>query len=172
IGGRSGSGKSTIVRDLQSKLEAYATRPLVISTDDYHRGTTWLVNHNGGEPWTKWDDAIVYDLETMRGDIEQLVEGRPIQSRSFDWTTAEPRYEGPIAAQPIIIIEGIYANSPVISLPENLHYEMTTGFATCVGRRLLRDLRERPEFADPEKSLHYMLNEAEPAYRNQLRMTR
>lgn len=172
IGGRSGSGKSTIVRDLQSKLEAYATRPLVISTDDYHRGTSWLVNYNGGEPWTKWDDEIVYDLETMRGDIEQLMQGNAIQARSFDWTTAEPRYDGPVLPQPVIIVEGIYANSPTISLPDNLHYEMTTGFATCVGRRLLRDLRERPEFADPEKSLHYMLSEAEIAYRKQLQTTR
>jgi hypothetical protein len=44
---------------------------------------------------------------------------------------------------------------------------MATGLATCIGRRLLRDLRERPEFADPEISLRYMLSEAEPAYRAQ-----
>jgi uridine kinase len=168
VGGRSGSGKSTIVRELQSKLKEYATSPLVISTDDYHRGTTWLVDHNNGQPWTKWDDEIVYDLDTMHFDIERLMRGEQIQARSFDWTTAEPRFDGPIAPQPVIIVEGIYANSPIVSLHDDLHYEMTTGFATCVGRRLLRDLRERPEFADPEKSLHYMLSEAEPAYRRQL----
>jgi uridine kinase len=172
IGGRSGSGKSTIVRELQTKLEEYATNPLVISTDDYHRGTIWLVSHNGGQPWTRWDDEIVYDLATMRCDMERLIAGDAIQSRSFDWTTAEPRYDGMITAHPVIIIEGIYANNPTVALPNDLHYEMTTSLATCVGRRLLRDLRERPEFADSEKSLHYMLSEAEPAHRNQERVVR
>jgi uridine kinase len=172
IGGRSGSGKSTIVGELQKELKAYATNPLIISTDDYHRGTTWLVDHNDGQPWTKWDDEIVYDLKTMRRDIQQLIAGKPIQARSFDWGPAEPSYGEAITLQPVIIVEGIYANSPVVSLPRDLHYEMTTGLATCVGRRLLRDLRERPEFADPAKSLDYILAEAEPAYRNQLQTTR
>ena len=45
---------------------------------------------------------------------------------------------------------------------------MTTPLATCIGRRLLRDIAERPEFADPATSLGYMLSEAEPAYRAQV----
>ena len=79
----------------------------------------------------------------------------------------EPVYEGIIAPSNVVIIEGIYALSPDITKQDELRYEMTTPLATCIGRRLLRDMRERPEFADPVKSLGYMLREAEPAYRRQ-----
>lgn len=167
IAGRSGSGKSTIVREVRDQLSALGVGSIVLSTDDYHRGNTWLVNYNGGEPWTKWDDAIVYDTATMAKDLAELQSGRPIWHRWIDFTDAEPKYDGVIQPAPVVIIEGIYAASPDITKQGDLMYEMTTPLATCVGRRLLRDLKERPQFADPHKSLAYMLYEAEPAYRKQ-----
>ena len=170
IGGRSGSGKTTLVNELREKLTHSWAKldSVVLSTDDYHRGTTWLTAHNGGEPWTKWDEPIVYDTLTMAGDIACLVKQQSIPKRAIDWSVAEPVIIGTVEPASVIIIEGIYATSPDITKPDDLQYEMTTGLATCIGRRLLRDLEARPEFADPEKSLAYMLSEAEPAYRRQL----
>ncbi len=168
IGGRSGSGKSTIVREIRAQLEAYGLSSAVISTDDYHRGTSWLREYNHGEAWTHWDDPIVYDTATMAQDLAQLRNSQPIYARSIDWTTAEPAVTGIIKPVDVVVIEGIYAQAPEITYPDDLQYEMTTSLATCIGRRLLRDVSERPEFADPVASLGYMLSEAEPAYRTQV----
>lgn len=167
IAGRSGSGKSTIVREVRAQLESLGISSCSMSTDDYHRGTTWLTEHNGGEAWTHWDDPIVYDTKAMAIDLAHLQAGNAIYGRAIDWTTVEPHYPGVIQPSNVIIIEGIYARSPDITAPGDLTYEMTTPLATCIGRRLLRDLRERPQFADPAASLGYMLSEAEPAYRDQ-----
>jgi len=168
IGGRSGSGKSTIVREVQAALEQLGLSQEVVSTDDYHRGTSWLRNHNGGQDWTHWDAPVVYDIDTMASELEALKGGEQIYTREMDWAIAEPRIAGAITLPDVLLIEGIYANSPRITSPDDLVYEMTTPLATCIGRRLLRDMHERPEFADPAKSLLYMLTEAEPAYRAQL----
>ena len=167
IAGRSGSGKSTIVREVQADLNNLGVESVVLSTDDYHRGNTWLVNYNDGEAWTKWDDAVVYDTAALAVDLAELRAGRPIWQRTIDFSVCEPKITGTIQPAPVVIIEGIYAGSADIASPDHLSYEMTTPLATCVGRRLLRDMRERPQFADPVASLEYMLREAEPAYRQQ-----
>lgn len=168
VGGRSGSGKSTIVREVRAQLEALGMTSDVMSTDDYHRGTSWLRNYNGGQEWTHWDEPIVYDTVTMAADIATLKNGGTIRRREIDWSVAEPCSAGTMTMPDVLLVEGIYANSPDITCADDLTYEMTTPLATCIGRRLLRDLRERPQFADPAESLYYMLTEAEPAYRTQL----
>ena len=167
IGGRSGSGKSTLVRELQRQLDSLGLSSCVLSTDDYHRGNTWLVDYNRGEPWEHWDDPIVYDTKVMSQDLAILQSGTPIPKRQIDWTNVEPHYPGNIEPADVILVEGIYARSPDITNPSDLTYEMPTPLATCVGRRLLRDMKERPEFANPAKSLEYMLREVEPTYRQQ-----
>lgn len=167
IGGRSGSGKSTIVQEVHEKLRNFGFQPIVLSTDDYHRGASWLQDHNNGLPWEHWDAPVVYDTATLANDLIKLTSGQPIYRRTIDWTTVEPIYTDLIEPSDVILVEGIYAMSPDITKPDDLSYEMTTPLATCIGRRLLRDMRERPQFADPSKSLGYMLREAEPAYQAQ-----
>ncbi len=168
IAGRSGSGKSTIVEQLKDELYyEYGLRSEVVSTDDYHRGTSWLVDYNGGNAWTAWDDAIVYDTKRMGHDLKLIKRGCSVPRRKIDFTIAEPTVDGEINPADVIIIEGIYAASPDVTTDGDLHFEMSTPLATCIGRRLLRDMRERPEFADPTKSLAYILEQAEPAYRAQ-----
>lgn len=46
---------------------------------------------------------------------------------------------------------------------------MPTPLATCAGRRLLRDMSERPElFKTVSDNLSYILHECEPAYQAQV----
>lgn len=167
VTGRSGSGKSTIVRDVQEKLRMYGLASDVISTDDYHRGATWLTQYNNGETWTAWDHPIVYDTATMSDAIQQLIHGKAIARREIDFSIVEPVYRGEISPSPVLIIEGIYAGSDDFSRFETLDYAIPTPLATCIGRRLLRDMVERPQFADPAESLRYMLEQAEPMWRLQ-----
>lgn len=168
IGGRSGSGKSTIVRNLRKQLSEYGLSSEVISTDDYHRGEKWLSEYSGGEQWCDWDDPIVYDTEHMADDLARLASGERIAKREVDFTgIVESKIVGEIRPVDVLIIEGIYAGSPDLALFADNKYEMPTPLATCIGRRLRRDLLERPEFADATKSLRYMLEYAEPRYRAQ-----
>jgi len=165
--GRSGSGKSTVVREIQEKLANYQLASDVVSTDDYHRGTKWLREYNGGQEWTEWDAEIVYDTAAMAENLTCLQNGETIPRRAIDWSEAEPIKNGKIQPVPVIIIEGIYAGAKDFDSLSALTYDMPTPLATCIGRRLLRDLRERPQFANPERSLKYILEQAEPAWREQ-----
>lgn len=170
IGGRSGSGKSTVVGELTTQLEALGFTSALLSTDDYHRGASWLARHNGGEPWQCWDDRIVYDITAVAHDLDRLRRGEAVPRRAIDWVAVEPMYDDVVVPADVIIVEGIYALDREIASKSAIVHELKTPLATCVGRRLLRDLTERPEFADPVKNLSYMLTEAEPAYRRQNRV--
>lgn len=162
IAGRSGSGKSTLVRELRAKLDAINLPSIVISTDDYHRGKTWLEQHSGGEPWTEWDAPIVYDRAALVCDLDRLRQGESIPTRAFNFTTEEPEINGITAPAPVIIIEGIYARHHDFDQAD-LSYEVPTPLATCIGRRVLRDIVERPRF-NPSDNIRYMLESAEPAW--------
>lgn len=167
IGGRSGSGKSTVVREIISELDKVGVSSALLSTDDYHRGQRWLSNHNNGESWTHWDDRIVYDLDSVKQDLQLLLDGSSIPKREIDWKIVESYSNTMQDPADVIIVEGIYATDPSITNKDDLTYVLPTPLATCVGRRLLRDIKERPQFANPAESLLYMLSEAEPAYRRQ-----
>ena len=170
IAGRSGSGKSTIVSALRDQLRRKGHEPVIISTDNYNRGKSWL-DASGGQPWSNWDDPLVYDTQQCAKDILALQNGTSIQKRHFDFATQEPTIIGTLHPSPVLIIEGIYARSrhvtPLIDLP----YEQPTPLATCIGRRLERDFfqgqRINGSLGRPEDMLRYMLEIAEPTYREQ-----
>lgn len=165
--GRSGSGKSTIAHQIQTTLSSAGINTSIISTDDYHRGSTWLRNHNNGVEWSEWDHPIVYDTQAMATDLQSLLENHPIAERRIDFADCEPEVVGVIEPTPVIIVEGIYAGASDFDRFSPVTFDVPTPLATCIGRRLLRDLSERPEFANPAKSLKYILEQAEPEYRRQ-----
>lgn len=163
IAGRSGSGKSTVVRKLQQKLDQVNLPSIVISTDDYHRGKALLTHLNDGEPWTNWDSPIVYDLQALTYDLAMLRSGGPIPTRHFNFVSEEPEVNGMTLPAPVIIIEGIYAGHYLFD-QANLSYEVPTPLATCIGRRVVRDLIEgRPRFK-PADNIDYVLRIAEPTW--------
>lgn len=166
LAGRSGSGKSTLVAQLHTALTAENLTSVAVSTDDYHRGKRWLEQYKGG-PWTDWDAPIVYDTAALASDLMRLKRGESVPCRSFDFQTEEPCLNGHMEPADVIIIEGIYARSPDLTPHYDRRYELPTPPATSMGRRLLRDARERPQFADPARSLRYMVENAEPSYRAQ-----
>ena len=168
ICGRSGSGKSTVSRQVQQMLDSLSIASDVVSTDDYNRGSSWLRSFNNGLDWSEWDHPIVYDTKTMAADLQKLQQKQSIPRRSFDFVTQEPVFGDEISPVPVVIVEGIYALSPDFENLDSLKYEVPTPLATCVGRRLLRDIKERPTFASPSLNLRYMLEQTEPMYRKQL----
>lgn len=168
LAGRSGSGKTTITRSVAEALaEQYGAAPIVISTDDYHRGKHYL-ERTYGAPWTNWDVGEVYDTAELARDIERLQRHEVVQSRSFDFATQEPLRGRSHDPNPIIIIEGIHAGTSDLAKVRDIHFEIPTTFATSLGRdigRLLQKDRSNESIGTPEDRLKYMLEVGEPTYR-------
>lgn len=168
ISGRSGSGKSTITNQLIDMIQPHISSRR-LSTDDYHRGKSWLESTYGA-PWTNWDAPEVYDTRLMNADLERLVDGESIDARRFDFGLQETVAEGTIEPSDLVIVEGIYAGSPDLETARHLHVTVPTPLATCVGRRLARDQKEgrlNSSLGNPAAILRYQLETAEPMYRQQ-----
>lgn len=181
VTGRSGSGKTEIRTGIKKELAEFRTDASFaeLSTDDYHRGLTWLTEYNrtvngSKEPWDDWDSRVVYDVEKAREEIAELLRGESISQRAYDFDNQEP-VEKAEQIQPakIIILEGLHAGDPVFADIADFRYEIPTGVATATGRRLLRDFRTGRASGDnvntPENLLRYMIERAEPAYQGQKR---
>lgn len=174
ITGRSGSGKTTLAEKVMGILHERGISSLVLSTDDYNRGKKEIATILGHDANANWDAHYVYNTARMAEHIEQLKSGLPIPRHSFNFVTSEPHelIEGDvIEPAQVIIVEGIMANSPNLKLVTDLSYLVPTPLATCIGRRVLRDIRKKRAGAigrDPKRILQYQLEIAEPEYLSRL----
>ncbi len=167
IGGRSGSGKTTVIGSLHEKLQTANVTSLTLSTDDYNFGRTHLyalANSRGQEKWVNYDSDEVYDLELFKSHMEKIKSGEVIPKYHFDHEPEERLTLGNVKPAEVIVFEGIKANHPSLRGVAHLAYEIPTSFATSLGRRSMRDLIERPRFAMPRHNLVYCLRYVEPAY--------
>jgi len=177
LSGMSGSGKSTAVRALTEKFnETFGNEftPIVLSSDDYHRGKKWLEAEYGA-PWTNWDDPRVYNTEELAVDLEKLSNGESIYKKHFDFATEEVVFDEEVQPQPFVIVEGLFAGSPDLKSVRHLHFEVPTGIATSVGRdvrRLVLENRANGSISTPEARLRYQLETALPTYLDQPRPDR
>lgn len=169
--GRSGSGKTAVARNVAAQLTSEGVRAEILSTDDYNRGEKALLQLTGLDTWSNWDAPIVYDTAAMAHDLRVLRAGKTIPRRAYNFETNEPEYRADVATiEPadVIIVEGIMANSPNLSSELDLCYEVPTPLATCIGRRVLRDVnsgRAESVGGSPRDVLRYQLEIAEPEYR-------
>jgi uridine kinase len=164
VGGRSGSGKSTLLHEVASQLRRQHIKPAWISTDVYNLGKKRL-HEMGGGSWTNLDSNDAYDLQLCLAHIQMLKGGMVVPKYTFNYAVDEPRVEHVIHPAEVILVDGIKAHHPELREIADLSFVVPTPLATSVGRRILRDLRDRPKFADPSKNLGYYLEYAEPEYR-------
>lgn len=168
IYGRSGSGKSYQLDQLRARLAEQGVTTSVISTDDYNVGMTEMTRRNGGEYPTDFEDASIYNLPAVQEDVANWLRGDPIRERTFDFGTSEPVIGGHLPAPQngsVLFIEGLWARHSAFDHAD-LSFEVETPMATCIGRRILRDMVSRPEFT-PEANLGYYVEHVEPSYRAQ-----
>ena len=178
ISGMSGSGKTTLANEVELELLSRFGEDLPpavrLSTDDYHRGKTWLET-TYGQPWTNWDAPEVYDTASLARDVESLLTGNTIDKKYFDFEGEETIIDGTLTPAPFVIIEGIFAGSPDLARVRDLHFNVPTPIATTVGRDLLRLMHsDRPNnsISSPEARLRYQLETAIPTYEAQERPRR
>jgi uridine kinase len=178
ISGMSGSGKTTLANEVEAELihrfGEQAASPVRLSTDDYHRGKSYL-EATYHSPWTNWDAPEVYDTATLAGDLEKLLAGGTIEKKHFDFEREEAVVDGILRSGPFVIVEGIFAGSRDLARVRNLHYNVPTPVATTIGRDLLRLMHsDRPNnsIGSPEARLQYQLETAVPTYQAQERPVR
>jgi uridine kinase len=110
LDGRSGTGKSTLAKELANRLEATA-----ITQDDFYTGGA-LVDWNKLTAQQKAD--LVIDWRRVRQEaLEPLRANRQAVWHPFNWTTLEGLAPYTIAAEPtkIVILDGAYAARPELS---------------------------------------------------------
>lgn len=170
ITGRSGSGKSTLAQQVKGLFEDDGLAVTTLQTDDYNRGKKAIRRLLGLKEADSinWDAHVVYDMERLELDIQRLRVRQPSRPvYSFDFATAEPqKLDAILEPSDIVIVEGIMANSPVLTELIDQHYTVSTPIATCIGRRVLRDTMDssRPVSWSAEEILRYMIEIAEPEY--------
>lgn len=170
--GMSGSGKSTVVKMVQeqiTELFGESFRPLALSTDDYHFGKQYLEEHYGA-PYVDWDHGNTYNTLELSEDLQALRGGKAIQKRFFDFATEEPVRSGEHQPSPFVIVEGLYAGSSDLYGVRDLHFDLPTSIADCIGRdtrRIVIENRANHAFPTPESRLRYQLEVALPLYQEQ-----
>ncbi len=169
LSGMSGSGKSTVATAAQELMrERYGEEfePVIISTDDYHRGKKWL-EATYGAPWTNWDDPRVYNTAQMAEDLRRFATGEPLLRQHFDFISEEVVIDEVIQPKPFVIIEGLFADSKDLRDIRSAHFDMPVSPATSIGRdlrRLVIEGRANGVFGSPEERLRYQLETALPTY--------
>ncbi len=170
VSGRSGSGKTTIAKQVSQQLREHEIDVAHISTDDYHRGKRWLLDTFGVTEWKNWDADVVYNTGLLAWELEEhLKNGEPMPKRSFNFSTEEPE-RAPDDHDPaqVIIVEGLYPHAEALQPLLDRRIDMPTPLATSIGRRILRDIggRLNDSLGSAESILRYQLETAEPTYRN------
>lgn len=167
IGGRSGSGKSTITREVHARLESLGIPTVVLSTDDYNIGANAARELFGDAP-INWDHPSIYDTKKLAADIAALLRGEPIVSQTFNFELQEAVRGETIQPSSVYLIEGLYATSPDLAHLSGLEYTVPTSVAECTGRRLYRDHysgeRAVSAFKTAADTLRYIVEIAEPTY--------
>lgn len=141
VSGGSGSGKTTFVSKLRSRLER--EKPLVVSLDHYYRDLSHLSPDE--RALTNFDDPSSIESSLLFEQISLLQQGQCVDRPSYDFAihsrTAETVRLEP---SPVIVMDGIFS----LCYPELFHLFDLKIFIDVdddvrVVRRIRRDTAER-----------------------------
>lgn len=113
IAGPSSAGKTTFAKRLSTHLRVNGLKPVTIATDDYFVGETLNPLGEDGKPDYEHIEAV--DIEAFNRDLRDLVEGRPVPVRRFDFEKRAPQITKEVltlADDEVLIIEGIHGLNP------------------------------------------------------------
>jgi uridine kinase len=114
--GPSSSGKTTFAMRLVSHLRVNGLRPIVISTDDYFVGDEQNPRDDQGK--LDYEHIESMDLARLNHDLLELLEGREVHLRFFDFRT-KTGHDRPkptrLGAQDVVIMEGIHCLNPQLT---------------------------------------------------------
>ncbi len=135
IAGGSGSGKSTIAREILAELPPGAG--VLLEQDHYYRPLSHMAPDERER--VNFDHPASLDLELLAHHVDELVAGRPIARPSYDFATHDRTAQGvPMKPAPVIIVEGI-----LVLADEGLRkrFEVRVFVDTDADIRLMRRIR-------------------------------
>lgn len=109
IAGPSSSGKTTFSKRLEIELMSRNIHPLRISIDNYYLENDKVPIGEDGKP--DFEDINALNLALFNQNMEDLIEGKPVQIPVFDFQAKTRTFAKPVVLDPdgVIIIEGIHA---------------------------------------------------------------
>jgi uridine kinase len=113
IAGPSSAGKTTFSKRLSTHLRVNGLRPITLGTDDYFVGEGKNPVGIDGNPDYEHIEAV--DLPAFNQDLLDLIEGRSIGVRRFNFEKKQPEYSGKrmqLRDDQVLIIEGIHGLNP------------------------------------------------------------
>ena len=134
--GPSSSGKTTFAMRLVSHLRVNGLRPVVISTDDYFVGDE--LNPRDAQGNLDYEHIESMDLPRLNRDLLDLLEGREVHQRVFDFRnkTGRDRTEATrLGPQDVIIMEGIHCLNPQLTaeVPRQVKFLVYVSALTQLG---------------------------------------
>lgn len=127
ITGPSSSGKTTSANRTRIQLMVNGSHPLVISMDDYFIDRDEMIPGPDGK--VDFEALEVVNLEIFKKQVDELLSGKGVRLRKFDFKTGKGYYEESITlldSNSEIIVEGIHAFNPVVQdlLDEHIGYKI------------------------------------------------
>lgn len=167
IGG-SGSGKSTIIKELKHAFPGIV--PAVLSMDNYYLPKSQQLKDNKGI-WN-FDLPTAFDLERWERDLKALCEGKDISVEEYMFENFDqvPQFFK-VKSSRLIIIEGIFVlhHKPILDLVDYKIY-VHADKETRLERRLERDSKSRG--IEKEIVLHQWKEHVKPAHRSHVKVHR
>lgn len=159
ITGRSGSGKTTIVRKIK---QYYGTDKIAVHTmDNYYRDRPeQFIDEKG---FYNFDLPGSFKRSLFHQHLVDLMSGKDLRLPQYEFNNEGNTASLIIPAAPVIIVEGlfIYHYEEIRSLL-NFSVLVHLSFAESFNRRMIRDLTERNY--DEVEIRHRYINHVEPAY--------
>jgi uridine kinase len=145
VAGGSGSGKTTVVRNVCDRLEGCVA---VIEQDAYYRDQSHLPMEERKK--TNYDHPLAFDNDLLISHLQQLLQRKPIEKPVYDYTQ-HTRSRETVTVQPkdVIILEGILIleDEKLRSLMD-IKVFVDTDADIRILRRIERDVKSRGRSLD------------------------
>lgn len=137
IVGASGSGKTTVARDLAAALKSTC----FLSQDNYYRDLPDGIDSKG---WN-FDDPAVIDLEHLARDLATLKRGESVEQPQYVFSDHRRAVETiTVHPAPTIVVEGLFLfSTPALREVFDFKIYIDVPQAICLARRIARDCAER-----------------------------
>ncbi|MEO6761213.1 MAG: AAA family ATPase [Candidatus Saccharimonadales bacterium] len=160
IGGPTASGKTTLVRQLN---QYYSSKLALLDTDSYYIGQIAMQRQLPPKLASNFDIPEACNLTLLTEHLRSLKSGNVIKKPVYDMSTRSPTNKSVVVnPHKLIVVEGIFANQPIITKFADITICVTAPFETRLARRIERDLALRNYSSNQTRS--YMLKQAEQAY--------
>lgn len=145
ICGASGSGKTTLAEELAKSI---GVSSLIINQDSYYISHTEMSFEQRAH--LNYDEPQIFDHELLRSDIKQLLAGKAITRKRYDYAVhLRDDSDEIIYPKDVLILEGIHAfydkklnDLMFMKLYINVEPDI------CLLRRIKRDIKERERDID------------------------